>query len=129
MGGFRRRWWVLVVVVDRLEVAGARERASARSSTKHKAHSLTPSLTPNDHALLQASVEHLPIDVIASGALAMSPEDFKDEHGFEQPGKEQPIVFSCAAGVRSKMAQQLADQAGYKVTTNYLGGAHDWFQG
>lgn len=89
---------------------------------------LTQKLTDEPRSHPQARVEHLPMEAIASGALALSPEDFEEEHGFAKPGTEQPIIFCCAAGVRSKMCQQVADQVGYKVTTNYLGGAYDWFQ-
>ncbi len=41
-----------------------------------------------------------------------------------QPGKR--IVLSCAAGVRSLQAMQLAQAAGVDVDTHYAGGFKDW---
>ena len=37
------------------------------------------------------------------------------------------IVFSCAAGVRSLRAIDLAQAAGIAADTHYLGGFKDWF--
>jgi rhodanese-related sulfurtransferase len=39
----------------------------------------------------------------------------------------KPIVFSCAAGVRSLRAIDLARAAGVEVDSHYLGGFKDWF--
>eukprot|EP01051_Picozoa_sp_SAG22_P021634 SAG22_NODE_4855_length_1150_cov_1.320647_2_plen_42_part_00 len=39
------------------------------------------------------------------------------------------LVFTCAAGVRSAYASEMAVDAGYTNVFNYLGGAHEWFGG
>jgi rhodanese-related sulfurtransferase len=43
----------------------------------------------------------------------------------DEPGKR--IVLSCAAGVRSLQAMQLAQQAGRDIDTHYAGGFKDWY--
>ena len=42
-----------------------------------------------------------------------------------EPGKR--LVFSCAAGVRSLRALELARAAGLDADTHYIGGFKDWF--
>ncbi len=42
-----------------------------------------------------------------------------------EPGKR--LVFSCAAGVRSLRALDLARAAGLDADTHYIGGFKDWF--
>lgn len=42
-----------------------------------------------------------------------------------EPGKR--IVLSCAAGIRSLQAMQIAQEAGVDVDTHYVGGFKDWF--
>lgn len=42
-----------------------------------------------------------------------------------EPGRR--IVLSCAAGVRSLQAMQLAQAAGLDIDTHYAGGFKDWF--
>jgi rhodanese-related sulfurtransferase len=45
-------------------------------------------------------------------ALLLSEEDFLDRFGFAKPPVGKEIVFFCKAGVRSRAAAGLAQQAG-----------------
>lgn len=78
---------------------------------------------------LSPSVPTLPVQVMMPpyNALQMDDEDFEEAFGFRKPPKDVTMVFSCAAGIRSVSACQLAFQAGYKDCVNYTGGAHEWF--
>jgi rhodanese-related sulfurtransferase len=40
--------------------------------------------------------------------------------------EEREIVFSCAAGVRSRHALMMAQAAGLPVSEHYIGGFKDW---
>lgn len=80
----------------------------------------TGKLSPNVHTL--------PVQVIMqANVFQMDPDDFEDYCGFEKPGVDETIVFSCAAGVRSVYACQFAAKAGYSNLVNYVGGSHEWF--
>lgn len=59
------------------------------------------------------------------GSLLMPLSRFNPSALPQQPGKR--IVLSCAAGVRSLHAMQLAQAAGLDVDTHYAGGFKDWF--
>ena len=72
-------------------------------------------------------VETLPLPYIAQGAFAMDDEDFQEAFGFEKPGMDETIVFTCKAGIRSQQAGQLAKMAGYSNIIDYAGGANEWF--
>ncbi|KAL7539573.1 hypothetical protein ACHAXR_009444 [Thalassiosira sp. AJA248-18] len=72
-------------------------------------------------------VETLPLPYIAEGALAMEEDDFKETFGFDKPGLDETIVFSCKAGIRSQSAGQLAKMAGYSDILDYMGGSNEWF--
>mmetsp|Transcript_3027 Transcript_3027/g.6629 ORF Transcript_3027/g.6629 Transcript_3027/m.6629 type:complete len:184 (-) Transcript_3027:6-557(-) len=56
-------------------------------------------------------VETLPLPYIANGALSMEEEEFKESFGFEKPGLDETLVFTCKAGIRSQSAGQLAKMA------------------
>jgi rhodanese-related sulfurtransferase len=75
---------------------------------------------------LNDCVETLPLPNI-QGGLAMEEEDFKAEFGFDKPGLDETIVFSCKAGVRAKQACKLAKNAGYSKIMYYAGGSNEWF--
>lgn len=60
---------------------------------------------------LNDCVETLPLPYIAEGALVMDEEDFKAEFGFDKPGLDETIVFSCAAGIRS---QHVSEKKGFQ---------------
>lgn len=72
-------------------------------------------------------VETLPLPYIAQGALAMEFEDFKETFGFEKPGLDETLVFTCKAGIRSQQAGQLAQMGGYTDILDYMGGSNEWF--
>ena len=76
---------------------------------------------------LNEVVETLPLPYIAEGALTLDEDDFLDKFGFEKPGLDETIVFSCAAGIRSVHAAQFAQMAGYTNIVDYMGGANEWF--
>src|SRR2546429_9639629 len=59
-------------------------------------------------------------------SLFLSAEEFEDRHGFEQPDKEVELVFYCKAGVRSRVAAELARQGGWKTVGEYPGSWMDW---
>uniref|UniRef100_A0A7S1D809 Rhodanese domain-containing protein n=1 Tax=Cyclophora tenuis TaxID=216820 RepID=A0A7S1D809_CYCTE len=54
-------------------------------------------------------------------------KEFEEVCGFAKPMLEETIVFSCAAGIRSVHAANIAAQAGYSNLVNYMGGANEWF--
>eukprot|EP00590_Aulacoseira_subarctica_P010652 CAMPEP_0172415198 /NCGR_PEP_ID=MMETSP1064-20121228/1677_1 /TAXON_ID=202472 /ORGANISM="Aulacoseira subarctica , Strain CCAP 1002/5" /LENGTH=132 /DNA_ID=CAMNT_0013152109 /DNA_START=224 /DNA_END=622 /DNA_ORIENTATION=+ len=77
---------------------------------------------------ISSVVETLPLPYIAqSKALAMEPDDFLENFGFEKPNYDETIVFSCKAGIRSQMASQIAVMEGYTDVLNYVGGSNEWF--
>jgi rhodanese-related sulfurtransferase len=59
------------------------------------------------------------------GSVSMPLSRFDPSALPEEAGKR--IVLSCAAGVRSLQAMQLAQAAGFDVDTHYAGGFKDWF--
>lgn len=70
----------------------------------------------------------LPLPVImAQNVFALDEDDFEDFCGFEKPGLDETLVFTCAAGIRSQHAAYFAAQAGYGNIINYTGGANEWF--
>lgn len=71
------------------------------------------------------SAKLIPLGDVAS-ALTLPAADFKNIFGFDQPGKDDPIVFYCQAGKRSEMAAKIADEVGYKKVMNYQGSWADW---
>lgn len=78
---------------------------------------------------LSECVETLPLPLIAQmGAFSMTEEDFEDSFGFAKPQKDETIVFTCKAGIRSMHAAQYAAMNGYSNLINYTGGAMDWFR-
>jgi rhodanese-related sulfurtransferase len=76
---------------------------------------------------LHAEVEHIPLEDVLGGCLDLSPEDWDDRYDFDKPKTDAQLVFSCAAGVRSAYAAEVATAAGYTRVQNYLGGANEWF--
>lgn len=72
--------------------------------------------------------ETLPLPYIQQHrALAMDEQDFLDNFGFEKPRFDETIIFSCKAGIRSRVACQIARMEGYTDVINYTGGANEWF--
>ena len=63
----------------------------------------------------------------APDAFFLSAEDFEDKFGWERPGKDSEVVFFCKAGVRSRTAAKLAQQAGFGGKVGeYPGSWLDW---
>lgn len=83
---------------------------------------------PNE---LQASgkipgAQNLPITSSPDGFF-LPPEEFEERYGFEKPGKEQEVIFYCKAGVRSKAAAKLAEQAGWAgKISEFPGSWREW---
>ena len=67
------------------------------------------------------------LDDILAGGLRLDATDWENAYGFPKPDPMQPIVFTCAAGVRSRLACEMAAEAGFAAPVNYTGGANEWF--
>ena len=65
-------------------------------------------------------------DIVEGRALEMDDEAFSNTYGFEKPKSKDTVVFTCAAGVRSNVACQVAGQQGFNDTVNYGGGWTEW---
>lgn len=77
---------------------------------------------------LAAGVPTLPLPVIMeTNAFGLDADEFAEQFGFDKPTMDEIIVFSCAAGIRSVYACQLAAPHGYTSLVNYSGGANEWF--
>ncbi len=71
---------------------------------------------------------HLPLPLIVQkNVFSLDEDEFLEVCGFEKPTLEETLVFSCAAGIRSVYAAQIAGLAGYSQLINYTGGANEWF--
>ena len=82
----------------------------------------TGKVSPNTHTL--------PLSAIGSmEVFEMDEDEFERVCGFPKPSVDETLVFTCAAGIRSKNACAYAAQAGYTQLVNYKGGAYDWFTG
>ncbi len=46
-------------------------------------------------------------------ALELSPHRFEARYGVSKPEDDDPIVFSCAVGIRSHAAIQIAESLGF----------------
>mmetsp|Transcript_19189 Transcript_19189/g.47792 ORF Transcript_19189/g.47792 Transcript_19189/m.47792 type:complete len:200 (+) Transcript_19189:98-697(+) len=70
----------------------------------------------------------LPLSLIGNqNVFGMDEDEFEIVCGFPKPSPDETLVFSCAAGIRSKNACAYAAQNGYTKLVNYMGGAYDWF--
>ena len=70
----------------------------------------------------------LPLSLIGNqNVFGMDEDEFEIVCGFPKPSPDETLVFSCAAGIRSKNACAYAAQNGYSKLVNYMGGAYDWF--
>lgn len=70
--------------------------------------------------MLHPSVEHIPL-----GSLEEEIKHLAEERA---DALDAPLVFSCAAGVRSNFAAQMALAAGFTNVFSYVGGANEWFR-
>lgn len=82
-------------------------------------------LTSNDIVLIDVREAHEFAMGHIPGSVSMPLSMFDTANLPVNPGKT--IVFSCAAGVRSLRAIDLAQAAGIAADTHYLGGFKDWF--
>ena len=55
---------------------------------------------------------NIPLDDVGE-ALQMNPKDFKEKYKEVKPSKSDSLVFSCLAGVRSKVAMVTAISLGF----------------
>jgi rhodanese-related sulfurtransferase len=67
----------------------------------------------------------MPITTSPEG-LFLSEADFAERFGFPKPRADAEVVFYCKAGVRSKGAATLAEQAGFRNVGEYRGSWLDW---
>lgn len=58
--------------------------------------------------------------------LSLSEDEFLEKYGIDKPEKDQTLVLFCQAGVRSEVAANLAEEAGFTDVVNYKGGWKDW---
>ncbi|ESZ98664.1 hypothetical protein SBOR_0902 [Sclerotinia borealis F-4128] len=59
-------------------------------------------------------------------AFSISEEEFEDRFGFERPGKADECVFYCKAGVRSRMAAEIAKGCGWERVGEFEGSWGVW---
>lgn len=82
----------------------------------------TGKVSPNTHTL--------PLSILGSQQVFdMDEDEFEIVCGFPKPTPDETLVFTCAAGIRSKNACAYAAQSGYTQLVNYMGGAYEWFAG
>jgi len=80
----------------------------------------TGKISPHTHTVsVQALIEY--------DLLHMNSQPFEEMTGFAKPTFDETLVFTCAAGIRSVVACQAAQRAGYTSLINYTGGANEWF--
>ncbi|KAL1916522.1 uncharacterized protein VTP21DRAFT_5713 [Calcarisporiella thermophila] len=96
-----------------------------------------PNLTTDDYVLIDVrspaeivggmipTARHLPIDELDQG-LQMTNTNFYKNFGFEKPSEDSNLIFYCKAGVRSKMATEIAKAKGFKNARNYPGSYAEW---
>ncbi|KAM5256491.1 thiosulfate sulfurtransferase/rhodanese-like domain-containing protein 3 [Ctenodactylus gundi] len=77
-----------------------------------------------EHGKIPGSV-NIPLDEVDK-ALQMNPRDFKEKYQEEKPSKSDSLVFSCLAGVRSKVALDMARSLGFHSAHHYAGGWKEW---
>jgi rhodanese-related sulfurtransferase len=71
---------------------------------------------------------HVPLGVLAQyQVFNMDDDEFEEVCGFIKPDLDETLVFTCAAGIRSMQACNLAARSGYSKLINYKGGANEWF--
>ncbi|KAI9645404.1 hypothetical protein NHQ30_006143 [Ciborinia camelliae] len=59
-------------------------------------------------------------------AFSISEEEFEDRFGFERPSKEDECVFYCKAGVRSRVAAEIARANGWEKVGEFQGSWGEW---
>jgi rhodanese-related sulfurtransferase len=59
-------------------------------------------------------------------ALKLDDIGFKEQYKINKPTFDEPILFYCRSGQRSRMAGEVAEQMGYKNVYDYSGSWIDW---
>jgi len=59
-------------------------------------------------------------------AFQQNPDAFEKKYQVKMPAEEDPIIFSCLAGIRSAKAEVIVNSIGFTNTSNYQGGFADW---
>jgi rhodanese-related sulfurtransferase len=81
---------------------------------------------PDEYAAGHIPRTHnMPITTSPDG-LFLPADDFFERFGFAKPRRDDEVVFYCKAGVRSRGAAGLAEQAGYAKVGEYRGSWLDW---
>jgi len=73
------------------------------------------------------SAVNLPLSALPR-AMEAHPDAFRNEYGFERPGKRQEVIVYCRSGKRSTSAAEHLENLGYKNIKNYTGSWLDWTQ-
>ena len=75
------------------------------------------------------TAKNIPLKTSFTDALSLSAEDFEDRFDFPRPDANQEVVFYCLGGVRSRMAAQMAREAGFAgAVGDYSGSWEDWIE-
>ncbi|XP_041971297.1 rhodanese domain-containing protein CG4456-like [Aricia agestis] len=69
---------------------------------------------------------NIPLDKVYTTLSAVNDEVFKKIYKRSRPTEDSQIIFYCAIGKRSGMAQKSAYDLGYKNAKNYVGSYTDW---
>jgi rhodanese-related sulfurtransferase len=70
---------------------------------------------------------HIPLRQVKE-AFELNPDHFEKKYQVKMPEDEDPIIFTCLAGIRSAKAEAVVNSMGFSNTSNYLGGFADWVQ-
>ncbi|KAI9102417.1 endoplasmic reticulum protein [Phlyctochytrium arcticum] len=71
------------------------------------------------------TAKHIPLAEVPL-ALHLKSEEFKGKYGFEQPKRDDNVIFYCRSGKRSEAAFKFARQQGYENARNYRGSWLEW---
>ncbi|KAM9316628.1 thiosulfate:glutathione sulfurtransferase [Gastrophryne carolinensis] len=77
-----------------------------------------------EYGIIKGSV-NIPLGDLAS-ALQLSAKAFEEKYHKKLPEKNNTLVFSCLAGIRSGKALEVAAKLGYNRVHHYVGGFEDW---
>jgi rhodanese-related sulfurtransferase len=118
---------ILIDVRPELEITDVTAYNSGRS--------LPAYLNLSQRASADDVMKYVPLENILSrdddNWLDSTPEEFEAEYNFPHPlsspsASNTTYIFVCKAGVRSKLAAELAEAVGVKNCGNYVGGAMEW---
>jgi 3-mercaptopyruvate sulfurtransferase SseA len=72
------------------------------------------------------TAKHLDAHEVMQALIRMSPEEFRQHYGFDQPQRADKLVVYCRSGKRSESVCMMARAFGYKYVRNYPGSWMDW---